>query len=86
MMSVCGKWMCMSTKPGARMRPGQVGHGSIGMARRHGGMAAGVEHALAAGAVGGNDQQAVFIENGQAGVVESQEGGAVGFFHRGCGG
>ena len=41
---------------------------------------------LAAGVVGGDDQQAVFIENGQAGVVESQEGGAVGFFHRGCGG
>jgi hypothetical protein len=49
-------------------------------------MAAGVEHALAAGAVGGDDQQAVFIENGQSRIVESQEGGAVGFFHRCCGG
>jgi hypothetical protein len=56
------------------------------MARRHGGVAAGIDDALAAGAVGGDDQQAVFIEKGQAGVVESQEGGAVGFFHRGCGG
>jgi hypothetical protein len=49
-------------------------------------MAAGIEHALATGAVGGHDQQAVFIENGLAGGIESQEGGAVGFFHRGCGG
>jgi hypothetical protein len=66
--------------------PRPMRHIGIGMARRHGGMAAGIEHALAAGAVGGDDQQAVFIENRLAGVVESQEGGAVGFFHRCCGG
>ena len=47
---------------------------------------AGIEYALAAGIVGADDQQAVFIENRQAGVVESQERGAVGFFHRCCGG
>ncbi|BEP60632.1 hypothetical protein GmRootV213_11860 [Variovorax sp. V213] len=58
----------------------------LGVARRHGGMAAGIEHALAAGTVGGYDQEAVCIENRQAGIVESQEGGAVGFFHRCCGG
>ena len=65
---------------------GAVGRVGVRVARRDGGMAARIEHALAAGAVGGDDQQAVFIENRLAVGVESQEGGAVGFFHRGCGG
>ncbi|MCY1374937.1 hypothetical protein D9M69_623120 [compost metagenome] len=49
----------------------QVGGVGAGMALRHIGMAAGVEHALAAGAVGGDDQQAVLVEDRQAGGVES---------------
>lgn len=43
-------------------------------------MAACVEHPLATGAVRANHQQTVFIEQGSTAFVESQEGGAVGFF------
>jgi hypothetical protein len=59
-----------------------VRDGRIGMPRRHGDVGARVDHALAAVGIGCDDQQAVFVELGTTGVVESQEGGAVGSFHR----
>ena len=57
-------------------RPVRDGH--AGMSRGDRGQGAGVLHPLPAGGVGADDQQAVFVEDRLAGVVESQKGGTVG--------
>ena len=50
-----------------------------GWRARHRAEGAGVQHALAAGGVGPDHQQAVFVVERLAVGVESQKGGAVGF-------
>ena len=69
-------------EPGRQDPAWPVRDSDSGMARCNAGVAARVEHPLAALRVGADHQQAVFIEQRSPGVVESKERGTVGFFHR----
>ena len=58
--------------------------GHTGMAGRHIGVAACIQHHLPPRSIGPHDEQAVRIKNGMARRVKSQEGGTVGFFLHGA--